>query len=47
MDKNKTIKARLIELENYLNQNWQGLSDNFVERLCARAEYDKLLKELK
>jgi hypothetical protein len=41
------IKARLIEIENYLNKNWQGLSDNFVERLCARAEYDKLLINLK
>jgi hypothetical protein len=40
------IKARLIALENYLNQNWQGLSDHFVERMIARAEYDKLAKEL-
>jgi hypothetical protein len=40
------IKARLIELENYLNKNWQGLSDHFVERLCAKAEYDKLSKDL-
>ncbi len=39
------IKSRLIELENYLNQNWIPFS-NFVERLCARAEYDKLTKEL-
>lgn len=41
------IKARLIEIENYLNKNWQGISDNFVERLCARAEYDRLLINLK
>lgn len=41
------IKSRLIELENYLNRNWQGLSDNFVERLCAKAEYDRLIINLK
>lgn len=41
------IKARLIVLENFLNRNWKGLTDNFVERLLARAEYDRLLKELK
>lgn len=40
------IKFRLLALENYLNQNWKGLSDHFVERICARAEYDKLTKEL-
>ena len=38
------IKARLIELEKYLNKNWQGLGDNFVERLCAVAEYNRLIK---
>ena len=38
------IKARLIELENYLNKNWHPF-DNFVERICARAEYEKLTKE--
>jgi hypothetical protein len=41
------IKARLIELESYLNKNWQGLSDHFVERLCARAEYESLITNLK
>lgn len=40
------IKVRLIALENYLNQNWNGLSDHFTERLIARAEYDKLIKQL-
>lgn len=40
------IKSRLIELENYLNKNWQGLSHNFVERLLAKAEYDRLTKNL-
>ena len=39
------IKSRLIVLENYLNQNWNGLSDHFTERLIARAEYDKLIKQ--
>ena len=41
------IKSRLIEIENYLNKNWQGLSDHFVERLCAKAEYDRLITSLK
>lgn len=41
------IKNRLIEIQNYLNRNWQGLSDHFVERLIARTEYDKLTKQLK
>lgn len=40
------LKARLIELENYLNGHWQGLTDHFVERLCAKAEYEKLTKEI-
>lgn len=39
------IKVRLIALENYLNQNWKGLSDHFIERLLARAEYDNLIKQ--
>jgi hypothetical protein len=46
MNNKEYIKVRLIELENYLNRNWKGLSDNFVERMIARAEYDKLAKEL-
>jgi len=41
------IKARLIELENYLERKWQGISDHFVERLLARAEYDRLNNQLK
>lgn len=40
------IKARLIEIERYLNKKWKGLSDNFVERLLAKAEYDKLISKL-
>lgn len=42
----ENIKARLIEIRDYLNKDWKGLSDNFVERLCMRAEYDKLTREL-
>lgn len=45
MNNKEYIKARLIEIENYLNKNWNGLSDHFTERLIARAEYDKLIKE--
>ena len=41
------IKARMIELENYLNRKWHGLSDHFVERLLAKAEYDRLNNQLK
>lgn len=41
------LKLRLRALEYYLNQNWASLSDHFVERLLARAEYDKLLLKLK
>lgn len=43
----QTIKARLIEIENYLDRPWKSLSDNFIDRLLARAEYDRLTKELK
>lgn len=43
----QTIKHRIIEIDKYLNRNWNGISDHFVERLLARAEYDKLTKELK
>lgn len=41
------IKSRMLEIENYLNKKWQGLSDHFVERLLARAEYDRLNNQLK
>ncbi len=41
------IKARLFQLEGYLNKNWAGLADSFVERISARGEYDRLLEELK
>lgn len=46
MQDKETIKARLIQIQNYLDRNWNGLSDNFVERLLAIGEYDKLTKEL-
>lgn len=39
------IKSRLLEIQNYLDRKWNGLSDHFVERLLARAEYDKLIKQ--
>lgn len=42
----EATKRRLEELKNYLNKNWKGLSDNFEGRLIARAEYDRLLKQL-
>ncbi len=40
------IISRLIEIEHYLDKNWKGLSDNFVERLLAKIEYEKLTKQL-
>lgn len=40
------IRFRLRALDNYLNQNWKGLSDHFVERLLAISEHYRLLKEL-
>lgn len=42
----KDIRDRLAEIERYLNKRWKGMSDHFTERLLARAEYDKLLKQL-
>ncbi len=41
------IKTRLADLENYLNQRWQGLSDNFIDRLLAKIEHEKLSAKLK
>lgn len=41
------IIGRLIELEHYLERKWQGISDHFVERLLARAEYERLSNQLK
>ena len=40
------IHERLVEIKNFLNKDWKSLSENFVERLCLRAEYDRLTREL-
>ncbi len=42
----QNIKERLFQLENYLNKKWNGISDNFIDRLLAKIEYEKLLKQL-
>ena len=42
---NETLDYKLSELKSYLNRNWKGLSDHFVDRLIAKAEYDRLIKE--
>lgn len=40
------IEARMLQIQNYLNRKWVNISDNFVERLIAVAEYDKLKNKL-
>lgn len=41
------IEIRMADIKKYLNRDWNGLSDNFLERLVQRIEYDNLDKQLK
>lgn len=41
-----TKTEKLNKLEEYLNQEWRDMGQNFIDRLLAKIEYEKLLKEL-
>lgn len=43
---NEEKKEKLKALRKYLNKDWQGIGHDFIERMVARIEYDKLLAEL-
>lgn len=43
----EVLKQRLIDIKNYLDKDWQGMGDHFVERLIAKTEYEKLIINLK